>query len=66
MVETICIPKERYEFLVKCERLVDLEFEEKFSKQFIEDVRKSEDAYKKGEFARVKDSKDRKKLFESM
>ena len=65
-MENICIPKERYEFLIGCERLVDMEFEEKFSKKFIAEVKESEDAYKKGKFVRVKDSKMRKKLFESL
>ena len=27
-METICIPRKRYEYLIKCERLVDMEFEE--------------------------------------
>ncbi|MEA3342701.1 MAG: hypothetical protein U9Q92_00910 [archaeon] len=63
---TICIPKERYEFLIGCERLVDMEFDERFSKKFIMEVRESKEAYNKGEFVKVKDSKDRKKLFESL
>ena len=66
MGSTICIPKERYEYLVKCERLVDMEFEETFSKQFIKEVQESEESYKKGEFIRVKTSKERKKLFDSL
>ena len=66
MDETVCIPKERYEFLIGCERLVDMEFDERFSKKFIMEVRESKEAYNKGEFVKVKDSKDRKKLFESL
>ena len=66
MTETICIPKERYKFLIECEKLVDMEFEEKFSKKFIMQVKESEEAYKKDEFVRVKDSKERRKLFESL
>lgn len=38
-METICITKERYEYLTKCERLVDMEFEENFSKMFVAEVR---------------------------
>lgn len=66
MEETICLSKERYEYLVKCERLVDLEFEDKFSTEFIKEAKESEEAYKKGEFIRVKNSKERRKLFESL
>ena len=66
MSETICIPRKRYEFLIECERLVDMEFEEKFSKEFIKEVRESEEAYKKGNFVRIKSAEDRKRLFESL
>ncbi len=66
MSETICIPKERYEYLVKCERLVDMEFEEKFSREFIDEVKESEEAYKRGDFIKVKNSEERKKTFDSL
>ena len=65
-METICITKERYEYLTKCERLVDMEFEENFSKTFVVEVRESEEAYKKGEYKEVKSKKERKKLFDSL
>lgn len=63
---TICIPKERYEYLTKCERLVDMEFEEKFSREFIAEVRESEEAYKRGEYIEVKNKEERKKIFNSL
>lgn len=66
MSETVCIPKERYEYLVKCERLVDMEFEEKFSKEFIDEVKESEDAYTRGDFIKVKNREERKKTFDSL
>ena len=66
MSETVCIPKERYEFLIGCERLVDMEFEERFSKKFIMEVKESKEAYNKGEFVKVEGSNERKKLFESL
>lgn len=62
--ETVTIPKEEYRLLVKCRHIVESEFEEKFSKEFIEEVKESEEAYKKGEFVRVKNSEERKKLFD--
>jgi len=65
-MEEVIISKKEYEFLVKCRKIVDSEFEERFSKKFIEDVKKSEEAYKRGEFVRVKNSEERKKLFDSL
>ena len=64
--DIVSIPKEEFDFLVKCRHLVESEFEEKYSKKFIEEVKESEEAYKKGEFVRIKSSKERKKLFDSL
>jgi len=36
-MEPVCIPRERYEYLIKCERLVDMEFEEKKGKNYFTD-----------------------------
>ncbi|MEK6869178.1 MAG: hypothetical protein AABX74_03045 [Nanoarchaeota archaeon] len=66
MSETITIPKEEYDRLVKCRHIVESEFEEKFSEEFIRDIKESEEAYRKGEFVRVKNSKERRKLFDSL
>jgi hypothetical protein len=66
MSETICIPKERYEFLLNCEKLVESEFNEKFSKEFLKEVKKSEEAFKKGEYIEVKSSSDRDQIFDSL
>ncbi len=65
-MQTVCITKKRYEYLIKCERIVDMEFEENFSKTFVAEVRESEEAYKKGEYKEVKSKKERKKLFDSL
>ena len=65
-METICIPRKRYEYLIKCERLVDMEFEEKFSDEFIAEVKESEEAYARGEYIEVKNRGEREKLFESL
>lgn len=64
--ETITIPKDEYELLVKCRHIIESEFEEKFSEKFIEEVKESEKAYKRGEFVRVNSSEERKKLFDSL
>ena len=51
---------------MRCEWLVDMEFEERFSEKFIMEVKESKEAYNKGEFVKVEGSKERKKLFESL
>ena len=66
MAETVTIPKEEYERLIKCRNIVESEFEEKFSEDFIRDIKESEEAYRRGEFVRVKNSKERRKLFDSL
>lgn len=63
-METITIPKEEYELLVKCRDIVKSEFEEKFSDEFIKDIKESEEAYKKGEFVRFKDIKKAREFFD--
>ena len=65
-METVCISKKRYEHLAKCERLVDMEFEENFSKKFIAEVRESEEEYKKGKYVEVGCKEARKRLFDSL
>ncbi len=64
--ETVTIPKEEYNFLVKCRHIVDAEFEGHFSPAFIMAVKESEDAYKKGKVVRVKSADERRKLFASL
>ncbi len=64
--ETITIPKEEYELLVKCKHIVESDFEEKFSEQFIKEIKESEEAYKRGDFVRVNGSEERRKLFDSL
>ena len=64
--DVVTIPKEEYDFLLKCKHVVETDFEGKFSKKFIQDIKESQKAYKKGDFVRVKNSKERKKLFDSL
>lgn len=61
---TITIPKEEYELLLKCKRIVDSDFEEEFSEEFIKAIRKSEEDYKRGDFLRFKSAKEAKKYFD--
>ena len=64
--EVVTIPKKDYELLVKCRHIVESEFEEKYSEAFIRDIKESEDAYEKGDFVRVKNSQERRELFDSL
>jgi len=66
MSDTVCIPKEEYDFRLKCKHVVTSEFSEKFSDAFIQSVRESEESYKRGEFVRVKNTKERRILFDSL
>ena len=66
MTASVTIPKREYDILLKCKRIVESEFEGKFSEQFIKDIRKSEEEYAKGKFVRLKTSKELKKLFDSL
>lgn len=62
----VTIPKEDYELLLKCKHIVESEFEEKFSEEFIKAVKASERAYRDGEYVIVKSSQERRKLFDSL
>jgi hypothetical protein len=64
--DTISIPRDEYELLVKCRHLVQSEFEENFSEKFIKAVKKSEEDYRKGRIVKIKTSQERRKLFDAM
>ena len=64
--EIVTIPRKEYELLLKCKHIVESEFEEKFSEKFIKEIKESREEYKRGEFTMVKNSADRKKLFNSL
>ena len=62
----VTIPKKEYELLLKCKHIVESEFEENFSEEFIKQIKESEEAYKKGKFVKVSSSEERRKLFDSL
>lgn len=66
MTEAVTIPREEYEFLLKCRHIVDAEFEEHFRPAFIFAVKESEEAYRNGRYVKVKNPSERKKLFNSL
>ena len=66
MQKTVSIPKDEYELLLKFKKIVESDFEEKFSASLINKVRRSERAYRQGKFVRVKTHKERRKLFASL
>jgi len=66
MTETITIPKKEYKLLIKCRHIVKSEFEERFSKKFIKDVRKAEDKYKKGNFVKFDNKSEATKYLDSL
>lgn len=50
MKKPVYLSRERYEYLIECERLVELEFEERFSEAFIKEVKESMKDYKEGRY----------------
>ncbi|HII65575.1 TPA: hypothetical protein HA295_02255 [Candidatus Woesearchaeota archaeon] len=64
--DTINISRDEYELLVKCRHIVQSEFEENFSEKFIKAVMKSEEDYRKGKIVRIRNSQERRKLFDAM
>ena len=65
-MKTVTISKEEYEDLIALKRVVAKGYEKKFSKNFIKDIKQAEKDYKEGRFVRVKNSADRKKIFDSL
>lgn len=64
--KTVCISRERYEHLIECEKLVDLEFEDRFSESFIKEVRESVKDYREGRFKRFKTMKEAKHYLDTL
>ena len=62
--EIVTIPKEEYELLVKCRRIVESEFEENFSEDFIKAVKESEEEYRKGNYLKFKNAEEAKRHFD--
>lgn len=64
--ELVTISREEYELLITCRHVVESEFEERFSQQFIQAVKVSEEAFKRGDTVKVKTSQERRMLFASL
>ena len=62
--EIVTIPKKEYELLVKCRRIVESEFEENFSEDFIKAVKESEEEYRKGNYLKFKNVEEAKRHFD--
>ena len=62
--EIVTIPKKEYELLVKCRRIVESEFEENFSEDFIKAVKESEEEYRKENYLRFKNLEEAKRHFD--
>ncbi len=66
MAEVVTIPKKEYELLLKCKHIVESEFEENFSKKFIKEIKESEEAYRKGDYIKFKNTKEAKEFFDKL
>jgi hypothetical protein len=65
-VQTITIPKKEYEFLVKLKEYVEADFEGRLSKKMMNSIKKSRAQYNKGKFVTARNSRERKKMFNSL
>ena len=66
MNTTVSIPVKEYKILVRCRDIVEADFEENFTEEFVSSVRKSERAYRKGEFVRCNTRAERIRLFQGL
>ncbi len=64
--DVVSIRREEFELLVKCRRIVDSDFEEKFSDEFIKAVKKSEKDYNKGRFIRFSSKEEMSKHLDAL
>ena len=62
--DVVIIPKKEYELLLKCKHIVESEFEENFSEQFIKAIKKSEEDYRRGDYLRFKNVEEAKRHFD--
>lgn len=62
--DVVTIPKKEYELLIKCKHIIESEFEENFSEEFIKAVKQSEEDYRKGDYLRFNSVKEAKKYFD--
>ena len=60
----VTIPKEEYDLLIKCKKIIESDFEEKFSEEFILAVKESEKEYRNGEYLKFKNAEEAKKHFD--
>ena len=60
----VTIPKKEYELLLKCKHIVESDFEENFSENFIKAIKESEEQYRKGNYLRFKNLEEAKRHFD--
>ena len=66
MGETVCIPKEEYYFLKKCEEVLYEDVEEQFSESFIKKIKKAQNQIKLGEAKTFISDEEMDSYFESL
>ena len=62
--DVVTIPKKEYELLLRCKHIVESEFEENFSEDFIKAIKESEEDYREGNYLRFNSVKEAKKYFD--
>lgn len=66
MGETVCIPKEEYVFLKRCEEVIELESDEDFSPKLLKKLKGAEKDIKEGKGKIFKSAKEVEEYFKSM
>ncbi len=66
MAETVSVPREEYELLLKCRRIVESDFEEEFSEEFIRAIRRSRRAYREGRYRVALNAEERGRIFREL
>lgn len=66
MPEVVTIPREEYEFLKKCERVLYEDIGEQFNENFIRTVKRAREQLKKGKGVLCKSKAERSRYFESL
>lgn len=66
MAETVSVPREEYKLLLKCRRIVESDFEEEFSEEFIRAIRRSRKDYREGRVRKAKTHREVRAILRSL
>ena len=65
-METITIPKQEYELLIKCKNILELESDKELSPEFLKKIEKARNDIKEGKRLKFKTKKEVENYFKAM